>query len=220
MGLGFEAILFDVDGTIIDTTDAIVDSLRRVLIEFTGKRYSDEELYVSMGITGDMTMDIFGVKEKIKAIELWDKYFYEQYDKVSFFPGIPEMLGEVRSMGYLTGLVTSKTRNELSYERVLDRVIADFDVIVCADDAERPKPNPDPVLKAMETLNIKSNNTLYVGDSLYDLLSARSAGVPFGIAMWGSKSPERLLELDPEYVFHDPIEIADLLRRGAATGTY
>lgn len=218
--MGFGAILFDVDGTIIDTTDAIIDSLKRVLIELTGEKYSDEELYVSLGITGNMTMDMFGVKEKEKAIELWDRYFYEQYDKVSFFPNIPEMLGEVRSMGYLTGLVTSKTRSELSYERVLDTIIADFNVIVCADDAERPKPNPDPILKAMDILNISDSCAIYVGDSLYDLLAARSAGVSFGVAMWGSKNPERLLELDPEYVFHDPMEVADLLRKGVANGAY
>ncbi|MDI6600887.1 MAG: HAD family hydrolase [Thermoanaerobacteraceae bacterium] len=218
--MGYGALLFDVDGTIIDTTDAIVNSLRKVLVEFTGIEYSDEELYVSMGITGSMTMDIFGVTEKERAIELWDRYFLEQYDKVSFFPGIPEMLDAIKGMGYLTGLVTSKTRYELSFERILDEIIKDFDVIVCADDAKRPKPNPDPILKALETLNIKNNVALYVGDSLYDLLSARSAGVPFGVAMWGSKNPERLLELDPKYVFNDPREIVDLLRKDVKDGTY
>lgn len=217
--MGYRAVLFDVDGTIIDTTDAIISSLKRVLMEFTSIEYSEEELYVSMGITGSMTMDIFGVAEKDKAIKLWDRYFLQQYDKVSFFPGVRETLDSIKEMGFLTGIVTSKTRHELSSEKILDEVRDDFDVIVCADDAKRPKPNPDPVLKAMEILSVKSKECIYIGDSLYDLLAARSAGVSFGVAVWGSKNPEKLFELDPEHVFSDPREVVDLLKAGAADGS-
>ncbi len=216
----FDAVLFDVDGTVIDTTEAIINSLRKVLMKYTGVKHSDEELYVSMGITGKMTMDMFGVRESDEAIELWDKYFFELYDRVSFFPGIPEMLYGVRDMGCPMGLVTSKTKRELSAEKILSGILSGFDVVICSDDTRRPKPEPDPVLKTAESLGIEAGDALYVGDSLYDLMAARSAGMPFGVAMWGSKNPERLLELNPEYIFHDPKEIVDIIREDAVYGNY
>ncbi|HEU4754309.1 MAG TPA: HAD-IA family hydrolase, partial [Armatimonadota bacterium] len=128
-------------------------------------------------------------------------YYEAHHDEESPFPGALDCLARLKEVGIHLGLVTSKIRQELTptLERIpLHRYVT---VVITADQTTRPKPYPDPVYLALQTLQIPAAEVLFVGDSPYDLKSGKAAGVPTGAATWGPH-PSALLEAErPDYVF-------------------
>jgi len=125
------------------------------------------------------------------------------------------MLDEVRSSGRLTALVTSKATRGTN--RILEQtgMSGKFDAIITADDVERHKPHPEPLLKALEVLKVRPEQAVYVGDSLFDIDSAQRAGVHIVAVTWGARSrqelelgcPDRIVESWEEFL--EWIETAD-----------
>jgi len=187
--LPFKCVAFDIDGTLIDTARPIVASFRQALLEETGRAYKEEELHWILGIPGPAALERLGVQDVEAVLRRWDTYA-GQYDyRDSIFPGIVELLAGLRDAGVTLGLVTSRTRAEFDRDFVPLGLMEHFRAAVCADDVERPKPNPDPLLKLMADTGFGPGEVLYVGDTLYDSQCARAAGVPFALALWGALDP-------------------------------
>jgi pyrophosphatase PpaX len=105
-------------------------------------------------------------------------------------------------------LVTSKNREELQLSLPKLQLDAFVDTIVTSDDTERHKPNPDPVLKALERLRVAPAQAIYIGDTVFDISCGRAAGVQVAAVAWGAHLPEDLRAAQPDYYFETP---ADLL---------
>jgi pyrophosphatase PpaX len=128
-------------------------------------------------------------------------------DQVDTFDGVTEMLMRLRDDGCRLGIVTSKLR--ATVDIVLDQISYGpaFEVIVTAEETERHKPDPDPILLALERMRVGPDAAIYVGDSPYDILAARAAGVASGAATWGIHARDDLLELWPDHVFDSPLQV-------------
>lgn len=203
-----KCVVFDVDGTLIDTGDAIIASLQKVLLEELGKEYPGEELYFSFGIPGEVTLKKFGINDVEGPLGKWIRYLDELSGSIRIFEGIDCCLKKLKADNIKAGIVTSKTREEF-VSNFIPMGLADyFDYVVCADDTDRHKPHPEPLLKLLELSGNKPEEIVYIGDTKYDKECAKGAGVKFGLALWGAKSPEGI---EPTYLLSSPEDILEII---------
>ena len=148
----YRHIVFDVDGTLIDTRDCILYSLQEMLMTVKGERYEIEDLKFVLANTSVKNMHLLGVEEeKIPgAVEMWVANEEKNIDMIRIFDGIEELLEKLEKKGSTLGVVTSRTREEL--ELVLDQlpIRKYFSICICADDTKEHKPSAQPLLKYME----------------------------------------------------------------------
>lgn len=188
----FQCIIFDVDGTLIDTEMADKKSLQKVLFEETSKEYSLSDLDFMLGIPGHRTLEILGITDVSGAQRRWSQYMDDFRDQINVFEGIEEMLKELKAKNIMTGIVTSKKKSELEDDFIPFGLMKYLDFYVCADDTVKHKPNPDPILKFLEISGISSEKAIYIGDTNYDYQAATGANVKFALALWGAKNHENI----------------------------
>ncbi len=199
----YKHIVFDVDGTLINTEYAVLHSLQDTLKEVLNKTYEISELEFVLGITGEAAIKQFGIANITETVDLWNRYLNSYKNSVCIFDGIKDLLKKL-SPDYKLGVVTSKTKAEFDEEVTHFGLNKYFGTIICADDTQLHKPNPEPLLKYIELAYAKNNETLYIGDSIYDMECAKSAGVDFAFAKWGNKRQN----IEAKYTLINP---ADLL---------
>lgn len=204
----YKCIIFDIDGTILDTEKAVIGSLQKLLKQEKGIEYAPEELTFALGIPGSISLKRLGVKEVEKASLKWNEYLKDFYNQIILFPEIDAVIKQIRGQQICTGIVTSKTRQELVDDFYPFGLQNDFDYIVCANDTAKHKPEPDPILKCIELTKSKPSETIYIGDTIYDMQCANNAGIDFALALWGAKNHT----LDAQYKLNHPREILNLTK--------
>lgn len=205
----FAHIVFDIDGTLLDTERAVLQSLHDTLLIAAGRDVPEEELRFALGIPGATALTRLGIAHPEPVVGLWNRFMARHADAVRLFDGVEALLAVLQARGCRTGVVTSKTRDE--YETEFERpygMAGRFDAVVCAGETARPKPAPDPLLAYMARTGARPADVLYVGDTLYDARCARAAGASFGLARWGGGTPEAAAVADS--VFDHPSEVAAL----------
>lgn len=207
----FKTILFDVDGTIIDTEYVMTRSLQKTLKEEQDKEVTIEELHFILGIPGKEALKKYAnsADEIDYLLEQWGKKILSLSHQASIFPYMEDVFKKLQDTGAKMGLVTSKTKTEMENEFDHFDLNSFFKVIVTASDTVLHKPNPDPVLKAIQLLDADKSETIYIGDSVYDMKSAKASGVKFGLAKWGALDLEAFGEAD--YIFDTPFDVLKLI---------
>lgn len=182
----YTQIVFDIDGTLIDTEYAVLHSLQDTVLYLTGEKIPAEKLAFALGITGDDALKRLGIKDISAASNLWDSRMRHYADTVTVFDGMEALLAALAQTSFETGIITSETKEELKRDFLPFGIGHYFHTIVCADDTDAHKPSPAPLLKYMERSGAAPGQILYIGDSEYDSRCARSAGADFALAVWGS----------------------------------
>lgn len=198
----YKHIVFDVDGTLIDTEYAVLHSLKNLLKEEYNRDYKIEELEFALGITGEAAIKQLEISDIERTVDLWNDKLNKYKESVCVFNGIEELL-KVLSQNHKLGIVTSKTKEEFEEEVTHFGLNKYFGVIICADDTEKHKPNPEPLLKYMELANAKNKETIYIGDSIYDMQCAKASKVDFAFAKWGNKRQN----IEAKYTLSQPSEL-------------
>ncbi len=202
----YKHIVFDVDGTLINTEYAVLKSLQETLLTLLNKKYELSELDFVLGITGEAAIKQLGISEVNNTVDLWNKNLEKYKSSVSVFEGIEELIKKLYP-DYKLGIVTSKTKAEFEEEVTSFGLNKYFGVIICADDTEKHKPAPEPLLRYMELANAKKDETLYIGDSVYDMQCAKSAGVDFAFAKWGNKRQD----IEAKFTLMHPVDLHSFL---------
>ncbi len=182
----YKHIVFDIDGTLIDTEYAVLHSLQDTIKELSGREIPCSELKFALGITGADALEKLEIKDTSYGVELWVKKMGNYANTVKVFAGIIELLKNLLSLGYEMGIVTSKTREEFTHDFCPFGISHYFKTIICADDTQEHKPNAAPILKYVELSKADCSKVLYIGDSKYDSKCAENAGIDFALAVWGS----------------------------------
>ena len=182
----YKHIIFDIDGTLIDTEYAVLHSLQETIKGLSGREIPCSELRFALGITGTDALKKLEIKDTSYAIELWDKNMRNYTNTIKVFDGIIELLKNLLSLDYEMGIVTSKTREEFTHDFCPFGISHYFKTIICADDTQEHKPNAAPILKYVELSKTDHSKVLYIGDSKYDSKCAEDAGIDFALAVWGS----------------------------------
>ena len=207
-------VLFDLDGTLIDSGPIILASMQHAVKAVLGREIPAEELAATVGGQGLIAqmraLDATRVDELVEAYRVHNDPLHETLEA---FDEMLHVLPRLREEGGSLGIVTSKRHRTVSL--ALDRfpwLVEYFDAVVAYDDTDRHKPDPDPVLAGIERLGGEPAASAYVGDSPFDIQAAKAAGA-FAVAVtWGGiHSDERLLDAEPDAVVHEPEELLDVL---------
>lgn len=208
--------VFDVDGTLIDTERTCVLSFMQTMKELLGIEIPYDEAYQYFGMPSAKAASLLDYPDTKLFADRWEENFQKLIHMVKPFPGVLEMLGAVRNSGRHTGLVTSRSRLEFEHDPNVSALVQYVDVIVCAEDSERHKPYPDPMLayirKSSEVLGEEVNpqDCLYLGDTMHDFGCADSAGCDFALADWHHRG---LQGIPAMYSFSSAEEVLEWLGR-------
>lgn len=190
--MNYTHIVFDVDGTLLNTAHCILQALKDTLETISGETYETDKLNFALGMTSENVLRHLNVKEEIipTVIDAWVKKEEECSDLIQPFPGIEALLTQLRDAGTGLGIVTSRTHSELELVFRPFSLLDFFSVIICADDTSEHKPSPAPLLKYMEKAGTGPEQVLYVGDSAQDMECAGRAGTAGALAVWGTRNHE------------------------------
>jgi pyrophosphatase PpaX len=207
-------VLFDLDGTLIDSLRLILDSYHHTLARHGLPARTDADWL--RGVGTPLTAQLAEWRDEIGTIEAmiatYREYNLEHHDRmVTVYPGVLEAVREIKAASLQTGLVTSKNRQGAMRGLKLVGLEALMDVLVCADEVINPKPHPEPVEKAVALLGADPAATVYVGDSVHDMRSGRAAGVRTAAALWGPFSRAQLEEAEPNYWLETPQDLVELV---------
>ncbi|KEK24582.1 HAD family hydrolase [Bacillus gaemokensis] len=205
-----KGIIFDIDGTILDTEKAVLYSLQKTLQE-EGIHCSLEELRFALGIPGKVALKKLSVMNIEEVHKKWIQNMTGFKNEVAVFEGIAEVIRIVSTYNIQTGIVTSKTRQEFIDDFEPFGLHSYFEHSICVEDTDNHKPHPEPLVTCLQRLNVDAKEAVYIGDSLYDLQCAKEAGVKFGLALWGAKTTIGFEEAD--YVFQTTNEILSIIKR-------
>jgi len=206
----FPTVLFDLDGTVVDSGAIILASMRHATREVLGRDYSDEELMRAVGGPGlEAQMHALAPDHVERLVDVYRAHNIPLHDELEACLGMEDVLVRLREEGCRLGVVTAKRRDtaQLAFDRVgLGHF---FEAIVGGDETERHKPEPDPLLLGAERLGANPATTAYVGDSPFDIRAAKAAGM-FAVAVtWGRIHDRSRLEAEEPDAIVDTAE--DLL---------
>ncbi|MBQ0138740.1 MAG: HAD family hydrolase [Kurthia sp.] len=205
----FEAIIFDVDGTIIDTELAMLNSLQRTLHEEKQQLVTHDEIKFILGIPGKDALRMMNLEPVDELHQIWSNAVLDFFQDVNVFEGMYETLDKLKKKGIKLAIVTSKTKESMKDEFAPFQLNHLFVDMIDADDTDEHKPHPKPLLTSLEHLNLTANQAIYIGDSIYDMQSAHAAGMKFALAFWGAKKTEEFEAAD--YILKEPADLLNLV---------
>ncbi len=195
----FPVVLFDLDGTVVDSGGIILASMRHATRTVLGREISDEALMAAVGGPGlESQMREFGGEQHIEElIRVYREHNEPLHEELRAFVGMDDVLVRLKEEGRRLGIVSAKRKRtvELAFANV--EVGHLFDVVVGGDEADAQKPAPDLLLLALRRLYAEPKDAAYVGDSPFDMQAARAAGVhAVGVTWGGIHGRDALTEAD------------------------
>lgn len=215
----FEAVLFDLDGTLIDTLNDIGDAVNRVL---SNKRYPTHEISMYRKFVGDGSRILIERAlpkkyRKDKIIDACLKEYIEDYSrnynvKSKLYFAIPNLLDTLMAKGLKLGILSNK--QDAITKKCVKTFLSkwDFDVVFGQRDSVPRKPNPQGALEAAKKMSIPPSHFLYLGDTPIDMKTAVSAGMfPVGV-LWGFRSRKELQQNGAGAIIKEPLDVLNLLQ--------
>jgi pyrophosphatase PpaX len=209
----FPVVLFDLDGTVVDSGAIILASMRHATREVLGRDYTDAELMQTVGGPGlEAQMRAFAPDQVERLVDVYRAHNEPLHDELEACAGMEDVIVRLHEEGRRLGIVTAKRRAtvELAFARVpLGHL---FETIVGGDETERHKPDPAPLLLAAERLGADPTETAYVGDSPFDVRAAKAAHM-FAVAVtWGRIHDRGRLEAEePDAIVDSAEELLGVL---------
>lgn len=211
---GVDAVLFDFDGTLMDTTDIIIGSWQEVYRTVTGKEQDVDVILATFGEPlRDSLRKAFPGRDVDELVDIYSTWQAGRFEKVvKLFDGIKEMLEELADAGYKMAIVTSRVRptslNALSFLGI----DSFFDTVITANDCTKHKPDPEPVDLALEGLGMAPEKAVMIGDTTFDMGCAKNAGVRYVMVGWSSSVPGGRPEGEqPDAVIEKPEDLPGIL---------
>ena len=209
-----KAALFDFDGTLVDTTDLIYQSMRHAAGEVLGREVAREVLMANVGQPLPRQMELLSAEHAEALLNSYRLHNEENHDAlIKEFPGVEEALARLRWAGVQVAVVTSKRR--FSVDMALKNFPGLGEVVdqwVTMEDTNEHKPRPEPLHKGLELLgNVPREEATYVGDSPFDVAAAKAARVKSIAVSWGAFSEEALRAAGPDHLVPDLDAAVDVL---------
>jgi pyrophosphatase PpaX len=210
----FRVVLFDLDGTLIDSGPIILASMQHAVRTVLDRDIAREELAATVGGQGLVAQMTELAPDRVdELIEVYREHNDPLHETLEAFAGMIDVLPRLRAEGRRLGVVTAKRHRTVAL--ALDRfpwLEEQFEVVIAHEDTERHKPDPDPVLEALSRLDTTPPEAAYVGDSPFDIRAAKAAGA-FAVAVsWGGiHTDDRLLAEKPDAFVRSPEELLDVV---------
>lgn len=201
-----KAILFDLDGTIIDTNELILTSFDYVLNNYLELNIGREEILESFGIPLKDVMNHYAKERAKELVDEYIRYSLDSHDKyIKSYNHVEEGLIKLKNKGLKIAIVTSKRRGTALRGLNCFDLEKYFDVIITPEDSKKHKPDGEPVLRACEALNVNPDETIMVGDSHNDILCGKNAGSKTCLVNYTALDVEKIKAYKPDFTI-DRIE--------------
>lgn len=209
-------VLFDLDGTLIDTIELILSSARHAFEGWPRPAPTDEQWMRGIGTPLVAQLREYAADDAEVALLLdrYRSYQLEHHDRLTrAYDGVHAVIERLKQRGHPLGVVTSKANAIARRSLAFVGLEHHFGAIVGFDDTDRHKPHPEPVRAALRLLGTDAGNAVFVGDSPYDVVSGNAAGVTTIAALWGPFDRNTLAAARPHYLIACMPELPDLLER-------
>ncbi|MBO5446079.1 HAD family hydrolase [bacterium] len=217
--MDIKVIIFDLDGTLLNTLDDLADSTNFALSEFNYPTRSKEEIrtFVGNGVAKLIERAIPDGKHNPnfnKCLEIFKQHYsINKYNKTAPYNDIINLLTELKEKNYKIAVVSNKF--DLAVKELCQKYFPNLiDIAIGENEAAgiNKKPAPDTINLVLEQLELTSNQAIYVGDSDVDILTAKNSNIPCISVTWGFRDKEFLLENDAKIIINNPKEIIDYLK--------
>jgi pyrophosphatase PpaX len=209
----FPVVLFDLDGTVIDSGAIILASMRHAAREVLGVEVPDEQLMAAVGGPGlEAQMQALSPDRADELVTVYRAHNEPLHDELACCAGMDEVLVQLKDEGRRLGVVTAKRRQtvELAFARIPIEHL--FETVVGGDETKKHKPDPEPLLLALERLGAAPDDAVYVGDAPFDVKAAKAAGLySVGVSWGGIHGRERLEAEEPDALVDTTEELLGVL---------
>jgi len=214
-----EAVIFDLDGTLVDTPYVIVQTALSALAEKGCKGPTADAIRATIGLPLTVAFSgLLGLPEHSDDVQgcvaeyrrLWRERVVPR-SKEFLYPGVAEGVAELHRSGLRLGVATSKAQAGAIAQLEAAGIAPYFEVVAGYDAVARPKPEPDLALHVLERLGKRADAAVLVGDTTHDLLMARAAGLRAVAVTYGAQSEEMLRGADPPFLARDFREVLSIL---------
>ncbi|QFF99987.1 pyrophosphatase PpaX [Psychrobacillus glaciei] len=209
----YTAILFDLDGTLLNTNELIIETFLHVLGEGFPGKYDRESVLPFLGPTlveSFNTVDPALTGSLIEAYRTWNMNMHDQM--VVPFDGVVDTLYKLKEQGYKLAVVSTKRRDMIDRGIQLMECGNLFDTIVGLDDVKNAKPDPEPIELALTRLGVEKEHALMIGDNLHDIVGGQRAGVDTAAVAWSMKGEAFLATFLPTYMIHHISEVITIAK--------
>jgi pyrophosphatase PpaX len=214
--MNVSAVLFDLDGTLLDTIELLLASVRWAFRDRSERVPTREEWIAGIGTPLASQMRVYATDERDLAtlIDGYREYQRAHHDELTrAYADAIETVVDLRRAGYRTGVVTSKASDIANRSLAFVGLDRYLDVVVGFDSTDRHKPDPEPVRYALDALQVPASAAVFVGDSPHDMYAGNAAGVVTVGALWGPFSRSALLPASPRFYLDRIRDLPPLLER-------
>ncbi|KQU20283.1 MULTISPECIES: pyrophosphatase PpaX [Peribacillus] len=209
MNSNITTLLFDLDGTLINTIELIIDSFTKTLDHYSPGQFKREDIIPFIGPTLVDTFSSIDPERIDEMIAFYREHNWKNHDLlVTQYDGVFETIQTLKQSGYKLAVVTTKKRDVVEKGLRLSKLDQFFDVVVTLDDVEKAKPDPEPLVKALNQLGSVPEEAIMVGDSYHDILGGKNTGTKTAGVAWSIRGREFLESYHPDYMLE---QMADLL---------
>lgn len=209
----YKYILFDLDGTLIDTNRLIIDTFKYTYKQQLGIDVSEKEILLHFGEPLLTTLERYSKDKAKEMFEVYIKYNESVHDElVKLCSGVIECLEQLKQMGYKMAVVTSKRKVAAIRGLKLFDIEKYFEFMVAVEDTTKHKPEPEPILEALKKFNAHPKEAIMIGDSIFDIESARNAKVDSVLVKWSLADGIQEKASKSTYEVNTTQELLDLLR--------
>jgi len=201
------AVLFDLDGTLLDSERNDILAMSRLFRDDLGLDLNEREIAAYIGISSREVLEQLAPDRVEELLAVWLGYQEELLADSRLFPGITETLLSLSESRLRLGVVTGQNKHELKVTRRHMGIEHLIEVWVSADDAPFSKPHPAPVQLALDRLGCAPDQAIMIGDTRFDMQAGRQAGTLIGVALWGVKDLDTLLNFQPDFIFENPQQV-------------
>ncbi|KKB38676.1 Inorganic pyrophospatase PpaX [Bacillus thermotolerans] len=208
-------LLFDLDGTLINTNELIISSFLHTLNHYFPEQFKREDVYAFMGPSLTETFTKLDEERAEEMMNHYRAFNIENHDAlVTEFEGVFETIRTLKENGYKMAIVSTKLRDTVIKGLKLTNLYQFFDVIVGLDDVTHPKPDPEPLRKALEALGSKPEEAIMIGDNYHDIEGGQNTGTLTAGVAWSIKGREFLETFHPDYMLETMPDLLDILEIG------
>lgn len=213
--MAVKALLFDFDGTLLNTNELIIQTFMHVLNERFPGQFSPKDCLKFIGPSLKQTFNDIAPGEEEALIAKYRAWNIEHHDElVSQYPDVVSTLEQLKAQGICLAIVSTKRNDTIDRGLSILGATHLFDVRIGTDDVHNVKPDPEPVLLALERLGINKDDAIMIGDNSHDIEAGHRAGVRAAGVAWAIKGEAYLQQFQPEYILHHMTDLLDIVKEG------
>lgn len=197
-------MIYDIDGTLLDTIKMNMYPLIKIIKEEIGDDWTFEQVLKFASYPEMKVMEELGINDPEKTYARWVQYVNAYDEKATLYDGFEEVFERFKNNGIKQAIVFSKLREQYLIDVVSKGIDSYMSAVILKDDTQHHKSHPELLLKCIEKLNLKPDEVIYIGDAYSDYEAAKNAHIDFGYAQWGSVTSQ---DVPAQYIFEKPKEL-------------